>query len=83
MRNPVLAWSLVAAALAAVPAWGQATVDAVVARLQSEGFEVQQVQETMLGRVRIEAARDGQKREVVVDPTTGEILRDYTDGNGG
>jgi hypothetical protein len=70
---------LALAAAVALPLWGQEPADAVVARLQAEGYTVRTVEQTLLGRIRIEAVKDGQRREVVVDRATGEILRDYVD----
>ncbi len=86
MENLPLLRLLLAAALLGLapgPAAAQDPVDDIVARLKSEGFAVEQVEQTMLGRIRIEAVRDGERREIVVDRSTGEILRDYVDEGGG
>lgn len=51
---------------------------AVIARLRAEGFRDIAAARTFIGRVRITAHKGGATREVVVDPRTGEILRDLT-----
>lgn len=58
------------AALAADPA------QVVIDRLRTEGFENITAARTFIGRIRITASKRGQSREVVIDPRTGEILRD-------
>ncbi|MFO6464088.1 hypothetical protein ACK8OR_06835 [Jannaschia sp. KMU-145] len=49
----------------------------MIGRLQAEGFDRIEVSRTLLGRVRIEARGNGQRREIVFNPRTGEVLRDY------
>jgi hypothetical protein len=51
-------------------------VDDIIAEIRDQGFEIVRVQETWLGRVRIVAQDESFRREVVIDPTTGEIRRD-------
>ncbi len=53
------------------------TPEQVSAALQNQGFQVDSVSRTLLGRARIIASRDMVWREVVIDLSTGEILRDY------
>ena len=48
----------------------------VVAQLRGQGYREINVETTMLGRVRIVAARGGASREIILNPRTGEILRD-------
>ena len=48
----------------------------VVAQLRGQGYGEINVETTMLGRVRIVAARGGASREIILNPRTGEILRD-------
>jgi len=55
----------------------QSVQDSIVQQLQSQGFSEFRVNRTLLGRVRIVALRDDLRREIVLNPTTGEILRDY------
>ena len=52
--------------------------DMVTASLQAQGFEVTLVHWTWLGRIRIIAVSADVRREIVINPTTGEILRDYS-----
>jgi hypothetical protein len=51
-------------------------VDDIIAEIRDQGFSITRVQHTWLGRVRIIAQNDSFRREVVIDPTTGEIRRD-------
>jgi hypothetical protein len=51
-------------------------VDDIIAEIREQGFEITRVQRTWLGRVRIIAQNPSYRREVVIDPTTGEIRRD-------
>ena len=51
-------------------------VDDILAEIRAQGFELTRVQRTWLGRVRIIAQNASFRREVVIDPTTGEIRRD-------
>lgn len=60
-----------------LPAAAQSIQDRVVQQLSDQGFEIVQMKRTLLGRVRIEAQGDGLERELVFNPNTGEILRDY------
>ena len=52
--------------------------DLVTAALREQGFEVTLVHWTWLGRIRIIAVSDDIRREIVINPNTGEILRDYS-----
>ena len=61
-----------ASALPAVAAFS----DDVVVQLAQQGYQNITVSTTWLGRVRILAVRDGGTREIVLNPRTGEILRD-------
>jgi hypothetical protein len=51
-------------------------VDDIIAEIRAQGFEILRVDWTLLGRVRIVAQNATHRREVVIDPTTGEIRRD-------
>ena len=67
-------------ALAATP--GQAseqriTPEMVSAALEGQGYVVASSTRTLLGRVRIVASKGLIWREVVLDLSTGQILRDY------
>lgn len=46
--------------------------------LEREGYRIVTTKRTLLGRMRIVATRHGLTREVVIDPRTGEVLRDLS-----
>ena len=48
----------------------------VVAQMRGQGYREINVETTMLGRVRIVGAKGGGTREIILNPRTGEILRD-------
>lgn len=62
----------------AVPAFSEvaATVSAVAEELADHGYEVSRISKTFWGRVKIVARKDDLEREVILNPNTGEILRD-------
>ncbi len=65
--------------LLACPVLAAASHEAEVARtLVGQGFAITSQRRTFLGRVRFTATRGKTQREVVVDPSSGEILRDYS-----
>ena len=49
-----------------------------MAELVEDGYRNITVAKTWLGRLRFIAVRPGARREIVVNPATGEILRDYS-----
>lgn len=51
-------------------------VSDIVAQLRTLGFVDIAVTTTMLGRARVLSSQDGRFRELIVNPRTGEILRD-------
>jgi hypothetical protein len=57
--------------------------DEVARTLVGQGFAITGRSRTLLGRVRFTAAKGETQREVVVDPSSGEILRDYYQRVGG
>lgn len=59
-------------------AMGQGVQDRILANLQAEGYHRVQISRTFLGRVRVVAQGGDYRREIVYNPTTGEILRDFT-----
>ena len=61
---------------AATPALAATYAEQVVAQLRAQGFEAIRVERTLLGRTRIAADRADGSREIVLNPNTGEILRD-------
>ena len=82
MRMPVmiLANLLLVLILSSAPVQAvehRLTAEKVSAALQNQGFQVESASRTLLGRARIIASRGMIWREVVIDLSTGEILRDY------
>lgn len=68
--------SLGVAAVAAPKAWAQSYAEQIVQQLDDQGFNNIQVEVTLLGRVRIMADATSGHREIILNPKTGEILRD-------
>ena len=60
-----------------MPAWADKEDD-IIERLVEAGFGQIEVSRTLLGRVRIVAIKGNIRRELVINPRTGEILRDVT-----
>lgn len=56
---------------------GDKRVQAIARDLSRQGYREIEVTRTWLGRIRIEAKSATGEREIVVNPRTGEILRDY------
>ena len=83
MTRPILTACLVLFAAVAAPAAaetvGDQVQDRIIAQLTSQGFTHIRVSTTFLGRVRIYATSPDFVREIIVNPRTGEILRDYWD----
>lgn len=63
--------------IAARPAAANTFVDALVDELREEGYRQFEISSTFLGRTRIRASSATRRREIVLNPRTGEILRDY------
>lgn len=53
------------------------TLEMVNAALEGQGYTVESVTRTLLGRVRIIASLGTVWREIVLDASSGQILRDY------
>ena len=62
----------------AVPGMAQTAEDRILAALHDQGYEILQKQRTLLGRMWLLAENDEVRREIVFNPGTGEILRDYS-----
>jgi hypothetical protein len=60
------------------PAWAGPIEEQVTATLETQGYDIVSVGRTWLGRLRIVAESDELRREIVLNPTTGEVLRDYS-----
>jgi hypothetical protein len=71
-----------AAFLGAGPAFARDVTGDVVDQLLRLGYGKVSVSRTILGRVRITAVRGNIQREIVLDPRSGEILRDLSLRNG-
>ncbi len=68
-----------AATLAVLPAFAaraEIIGDQIAQQLRRRGYSDIAVSRTLLGRVRITAERGGSRREIIVNPSSGEILRD-------
>jgi len=70
---------IICLALSGAPqfAAAQSVQDQIVSQLRGQGFTEITMQRTWLGRIRVVALRDDLRRELVFNPQTGEILRDY------
>jgi hypothetical protein len=78
MANRRLIAGIFLAAMLAVPAAAQDIRGEIEAALVAQGYEIVQVGRTWLGRLRVVAQNDEIRREIVINPTTGEVLRDYS-----
>ncbi len=66
----------VLAAMLAHPAAAASFEDVLLGQLRGLGFADISVEHTLLGRTRLLARRDDGTREIILNPRTGEILRD-------
>ena len=86
MKRTHLAAAVLALAFAAGGARANGVVDAIIGDLRAQGYAQIDISRTLLGRTRIEAESTSYHREIIIDPRTGEILRDYwevlTDASG-
>lgn len=74
-----------ALSLAPFAVQAQTPQESVLTQLQAQGFDNFNINRTFLGRIRIVALSDDLRREIVLNPNTGEILRDFweqRDGDG-
>ena len=81
-RRKLLGLGLAALVSAATPAFADSYSDNVVSQLKRRGFKRINVGRTLLGRTRIVATGNGGRREIILNPRTGEILRDLWTANG-
>ncbi|MFY0660195.1 MAG: hypothetical protein JXR15_06860 [Shimia sp.] len=63
-------------------AQAETRVEAIARHLAEQGYHDIEIGRTFLGRARIEAEKNGMEREIIVNPRTGEILRDYWEEDG-
>jgi hypothetical protein len=80
-RRSFIAAFIAASALPSV-VMAQGFADQIVAQLRAQGFDNISVSNTWLGRTRITAQSADGSREIIIDPRTGEILRDLWQGKG-
>ncbi|HQU68028.1 MAG TPA: hypothetical protein PLI43_07490 [Albidovulum sp.] len=79
MNRRVFLLTSAGALLSASSGLAAATPEDLVARdLTGAGFRITSRERTLLGRVRFVAVRGETEREVVLDPSSGEILRDFS-----
>ena len=62
--------------LLASPATAQTLEDSIDQQLRAQGYEKVTISRTLLGRVFVVAEGGGRRREIVINPATGEVLRD-------
>lgn len=74
----ILSVGLLASPLAAQDVGSQ-----ISQQLQEQGYKDVSISKTWLGRLRIEANSEEQTREIIVNPRTGEILRDFLSSKNG
>ena len=72
----MLAGTALSALLPGTPAWAQDVGEQISRQLRRMGYSDITLQRTLLGRLRITAIRGNRKREIIVNPVSGEILRD-------
>ena len=72
-----LALAALLAGLALSPRNAGPIEDSIVRQLRDQGFAQIEVRRTLLGRSRIVAQSGTLYREIIVNPATGEILRDF------
>lgn len=57
--------------------WAKSVEEMLLASLEAQGYVIIEQGYTFLGRLRIVAVNGEIRREIVIQPGTGEILRDY------
>ncbi len=67
---------------APLPAFANRVEDSIVSQLRAQGFTQIEVSRTLLGRARVRAQSQTLDREIIFNPVTGAILRDYTTERG-
>lgn len=81
-RRRLLTFGLCALLAGALPARAD-IASAVAEQLAAQGFDRVSMQRTLLGRLRVTAESDRFRREIIIDPRTGEVLRDLLTTLGG
>lgn len=75
-RRAFLSMTTLASLGAAGIAHAQTPIERIETVLRRQGFRNIETSRTLLGRVRITADRAGFTREIIVNPRSGEVLRD-------
>ncbi|MEY4872202.1 MAG: hypothetical protein RLZZ563_1532 [Pseudomonadota bacterium] len=84
MMARIVMGALVVGALGGSPALAEGYAESIVRQLEAQGFSKIETEQTWLGRTRIVAEGSQGQREIIVNPNTGEILRDlWLAQNGG
>lgn len=78
MRKSLILFGLLGA-LSALPVGAQSLENQLLSQLQAEGYSEIDMRRTLLGRLRITALTETHEREIVINPRTGEVLRDYVE----
>lgn len=82
MRRVLLMAGFAASLMVQTPALAQSAQTAdVIAQIEADGYTVTDVRRSWLGRIVITATKDTDLREVVVNRTSGEVLRDQRFAN--
>jgi len=76
LKRIIFVMVLATALPAAAPVFANPISDAVVLRLQQQGYDTIDVRRTLLGRIHITATNQDYRRELVVHPITGQVMRD-------
>jgi hypothetical protein len=76
LNRRALIFGIAVSAALASPALANDYASRVEARLKKAGYTIESAERTLLGRVRIVALRGSGRREIILNPRTGEILRD-------
>ncbi len=76
-RRDLLGLMSAALLASALPAHAKDFADQIVRQLRRQGYASITQNRTWLGRIQIVASKPDEYREIIIDPRTGEILRDY------
>lgn len=77
MHRRLFMTTLAAATFSGGAAFALNVQDEIIDQLTAQGFTKVVVSRTLLGRLRFVATNDIYRREIVINPNTGEVLRDY------
>jgi hypothetical protein len=81
MRRRILFAAVLACLAAAETAAADGFAETIVRQLHDQGYDNVSVSDTWLGRTRIFAQSADAEREIILNPRTGEILRDLYIGD--